>query len=101
MSVVVALTRADFADYLQTLLILYVVLIFVAVIASFFPRIPYSRAGDLFLTFVRDVTDPYLNLFRRFLPPLKLGPAALDLTPMIGTFVLLIVGGLIVDIVRG
>lgn len=101
MTTVLALTRGDVADYLQTLLIVYVVLIFVAVIVSFFPRIPYNRFSDAVLTFVRDVTDPYLNLFRRFLPPLKLGPAALDLTPMVGTFVLLIVGGLIVSIVRG
>jgi YggT family protein len=99
--IVVALTRGDVADYLQTLLIVYVVLIFIAVIVSFFPRIPYHRVSDALLTFVRDVTDPYLNLFRRFLPPVRLGPAALDLTPMVGTVVLLIVGGLIVSIVRG
>jgi len=99
--IVVALTRGDVADYLQTLLIVYVVLIFIAVIVSFFPRIPYHRVSDALLTFVRDVTDPYLNLFRRFLPPVRLGPAALDLTPMVGTLVLLIVGGLIVSIVRG
>jgi len=99
--IVVALTRGDVADYLETLLIVYVVLIFIAVIVSFFPRIPYHRVSDALLTFVRDVTDPYLNLFRRFLPPVRLGPAALDLTPMVGTVVLLIVGGLIVSIVRG
>jgi YggT family protein len=98
---VLALTRGDVADYLQTLLIVYVVLIFISVIVSFFPRIPYNRVSDALLTFVRDVTNPYLNLFRRFLPPIRLGPAALDLTPMVGTFVLLIVGGLIVSIVRG
>ena len=99
--IVVALTRGDVADYLQTLLIVYVALIFIAVIVSFFPRIPYHRVSDALLTFVRDVTGPYLNLFRRFLPPVRLGPAALDLTPMVGTLVLLIVGGLIVSIVRG
>ena len=99
--IVVALTRGDVADYLQTLLIVYVALIFIAVIVSFFPRIPYHRVSDALLTFVRDVTDPYLTLFRRFLPPVRLGPAALDLTPMVGTLVLLIVGGLIVSIVRG
>ena len=99
---VLALTRGDVADYLQTLLIVYVALIFIAVIISFFPRIPYHRISDALLTFVCDVTDPYLNLFRRFLPAVRLGPAALDLTPMVGTFVLLIVVGvLIVPLVRG
>ena len=60
---------------------------------SFIPRMPYNRFLDAFLTFVGDVTNPYLNLFRRFLPPVRIGPGALDLSPMVGTFVLLIVGG--------
>jgi YggT family protein len=53
------------------------------------------------LTFVRDVTDPYLNLFRRFIPPVRMGPGALDLSPMVAIIVLWIVGGIIVGLVRG
>ena len=37
---------------------------------------------DMVLGFVRDVTDPYLNLFRRFIPPVRMGPGALDLSPI-------------------
>ena len=47
------------------------------------------------------MTDPYLNLFRRFIPPARLGPAALDLSPIVATFVLLILGGIVVDLIRG
>ena len=78
-----AVGRGDVADYVITLTYVYVALIFVAVLMSFLPRVPYNRYLDMFLTFVRDVTNPYLNLFRRFLPMVKLGPGALDLLSLI------------------
>ena len=52
---------------------------------------PYNRYLSAFLKFVTDVTDPYLNLFRRILPPVRLGGAGLDLSPIVATFVLIIV----------
>ncbi len=91
-----AITRIDIARYVQTLIYLYVALIIVRVIMSYFQRIPYNRYLSAFLTFVEDVTNPYLNVFRRLIPPVRLGPAALDLTPIIATFVLLIVGRIVV-----
>ncbi|MDQ3588402.1 MAG: YggT family protein [Actinomycetota bacterium] len=96
-----AVDRGDVADYVITLTYVYVALIFVAVLMSFLPRVPYNRYLDMFLTFVKDVTNPYLNFFRRFLPMVKLGPGALDLSPMIGTFVLIIVGPIIARLIRG
>jgi YggT family protein len=96
-----AVTRGDVADYLYTLFLVYFVLIFIRIIISWLPRIPYNRALDVVLTFVRDVTDPYLNLFRRFIPPVRMGPGALDLSPMVAIIVLWIVGGIIVGLVRG
>ena len=98
---VLATVRGEIGDYVETLTYVYVALIFVAVLMSFLPRVPYNRYLDMFLTFVRDVTGPYLGLFRRFLPMIKLGPGALDLSPMVGTFVLLIVGPLLADVIRG
>lgn len=98
---VLALDRVDVADYVITLVYVYVALIFIRILMSYFTRIPYNRWLDRFLTFVRDVTDPYLNLFRRLLPPVRLGPAALDLSPIIATFVLLIVGNLVAGIIAG
>lgn len=96
-----AVTRTDVASYINTLVIVYTILIIVRVIMSFLPTIPYYRGLDIVLTFVKDVTDPYLNLFRRFIPPVRLGPAALDLTPMIAIFVLAIVGGIVVSLIQG
>jgi YggT family protein len=90
-----AITRTDIADYVRTFVYVYVALIFIRILMSYMPRIPYNRVLDVFLTFVRDVVDPYLNLFRRVLPMARIGPAAIDLSPMVGTFVLLIAGSIV------
>ena len=96
-----AVTRSDVADYVNTLILVYLVLIFIRIIMSWLPRIPYNRVLDMVLTFVKDVTDPYLNLFRRFIPPVRMGPGALDLSPIVATFVLLIVGSIVVNLIQG
>jgi YggT family protein len=96
-----AITRADVADYVSTLVAVYVVLIFIRILMSWIPRMPYNRILNAVLGFVTDVTDPYLNLFRRFIPPLRVGPGALDLSPMIAIFVLVIVGGIASGAIRG
>jgi YggT family protein len=96
-----AITRDSVANYVDTLVVVYVILIFIRILISWIPRIPYNRPLDIFLTFVRDVVDPYLNLFRRFIPMARLGPAAIDLSPMIGTIVLLLLGGLATNLIRG
>ena len=76
-----AVTRADVADYVRTLALVYLVLIFIRIIMSWIPRMPYNRYLSAVLGFVSDVTDPYLNLFRKVLPPVRIGPGALDLQP--------------------
>jgi YggT family protein len=96
----IALTRTDVADYVNTLVIVYLVLIFVRILTSWIPRMPYNRFLAAFLQFVSDVTDPYLNLFRRFVPMVRMGPGALDLSPIIATIVLIVVGGLVASAIR-
>jgi YggT family protein len=100
-NVLLAVSRGDVADYVNTLILVYLVLIFIRIIMSWLPRIPYNRVLDMVLTFVKDVTDPYLNLFRRFIPPVRMGPGALDLSPIVATFVLLIVGSIVVNLIQG
>jgi YggT family protein len=96
-----ALTRTDVADYVQTLAYVYLVLIFIRIILSWVPRMPYNRWLNAGVKFVSDVTDPYLNLFRRILPPVRIGPGALDLSPIVATFVLIIVSSLVANAIRG
>jgi YggT family protein len=96
-----AVTRGDVADYVTTLALVYLVLIFIRIIMSWIPRMPYNRYLSAALKFVSDVTDPYLNLFRRVLPPVRLGPGAFDLSPIVATFVLIIVSSIVANIIRG
>jgi YggT family protein len=96
-----ALTRADVADYVETLFVIYTILIFVRVLMSWFTRIPYNRVLNAVLEFVRETTDPYLNLFRRFVPMVKVGPGALDLSPIVAVIVLLIVSRVVVAQIAG
>ena len=101
MSMWLAVTRYDIADYVSTLVLVYLVLIFVRIILSWIPRIPYNRFLNGVLKFVTDVTDPYLNIFRRILPTVRIGPGALDLSPIVATFVLIIVGSIVENLIRG
>jgi YggT family protein len=101
MSFWLAITRGDVADYVRTLALVYIVLIFIRIIMSWIPRMPYNRILSGFLTFVSDVTDPYLNLFRRILPMVRIGPGALDLSPIVATFTLIIVSSLVAGIIEG
>jgi YggT family protein len=94
------MSRDDIADYVNTLALVYLVLIFIRIIMSWIPRIPYNRFLAGFLKFVTDVTDPYLNIFRRILPPVRLGPGALDLSPIVATFVLIILSSIVTSAIR-
>jgi YggT family protein len=98
---VMAIDRGDVADYVETLVVVMVVLIFIRIIMSFIPRMPYNRWLDAFLSFVTQVTDPILNPIRRVMPMVKIGPGALDLSPMIATLLLFIVGGIVASLIRG
>ena len=101
MTLYLAITRDDVADYVNTLVLVYLVLIFIRILMSWIPRMPYNRYLAAFLKFVSDVTDPYLNLFRRILPPDRLGPGAHDLSPILATFVQIIDRSIVVGLIRG
>ena len=101
MRVFLAITRADVADYVDTLAIVYLVLIFIRILTSWIPRMPYNRYLAAVLQFISDVTDPYLNVFRRFVPMVRMGPGALDLSPILATIVLIIVSSVIARLIRG
>ncbi|HEY7454856.1 MAG TPA: YggT family protein [Thermoleophilaceae bacterium] len=100
MSLYLAITRSDVADYVSTLAFVYLILIFIRILMSWIPRMPYNRYLSAFLQFVSDVTDPYLNLFRRVLPMVRIGPGALDLSPIVATIVLLVVSGIVAGLIR-
>jgi YggT family protein len=101
MTTVFALDRYDVADYVSVLFTVYTVLIIIRVLMSWFTRIPYNVWLMRVLDFVRETTDPYLNVFRRFVPMVRLGPGALDLSPIVALIVLFIVQAVVVRLIRG
>jgi YggT family protein len=76
-------------DYLSALVVVYIVILLAHLLTnmlfSFGARPGYAIWSEAVLNFMRDVTEPYLRFFRRFIPPL--GP--IDLSPMVAVFVLL------------
>jgi YggT family protein len=99
---IVADARTDIADFLQALIRVYIIIILVYIVLNllfaFGVRPPYSRALDAVLGFLRDVSEPYLSIFRRFIPPL--GP--IDISPIVAILVLQIVGlRILVPAIRG
>jgi uncharacterized protein YggT (Ycf19 family) len=96
-----ALTRTDVADYVSALFLVYIVLIFLNVLISWVPRMPYSRPLRAALDFVKETTDPLLNVFRRRLPPLGGGGFALDLSPMIAVILLFVLRAIVVGLIEG
>jgi YggT family protein len=96
-----AIGRDEIADYVAALFLVYLILIFVRVLLTWVPRLPYNRYLRGAVGFVEEVTDPYLNLFRRFIPPLGGGGFALDLSPILAMIVLYVLSGIIVGAIRG
>jgi YggT family protein len=99
--ILLALTRGDVADYVGALFLVYIILILIRVLMSWVPRMPYNPALRAVLDFISETTDPYLNLFRRILPPIGGGSFGLDLSPMIGIIVLYLLRGLVVALISG
>ncbi len=95
-----AIGRSDIANYVDALFLVYIILIFVRILLSWIPRIPYNPILSAVIGFVTDVTDPYLRLFRRVIPPVGGGGFALDLSPIVATIVLLIARSIIVGLIQ-
>jgi YggT family protein len=94
-----AIGRQEIADYVNALFLVYLILIFARILLSWIPRIPYHPVLSAVIEFIQQVTDPYLRLFRRIIPPLGGGGFALDLSPIIATIVLIIARSIIVGVI--
>jgi YggT family protein len=99
--ILVASTRDTIADYVGALFLVYLVLIIIRVLLTWIPRMPYNRTLRATVGFIEEVTDPYLNFFRRFLPPIGGGAFALDLSPIIGIILLMIARAVVVGLISG
>jgi YggT family protein len=91
--------RNEIADFLAALVNVYTLIIFSSIIVSwifsFGVRVPYSRPLNAVLDFLRDVTNPYLRLFRRL--GLQFGP--IDFSAIVAIIVLQVGGRIIVGLI--
>ncbi len=88
---------ADAIDQAKTFVDVFVTvytLVILAYIITSWLRLPYSPWLNRIQRFLYDVSEPYLRLFRRVLP--AMGP--LDLSPMIGLIVLIVIDRLAAQI---
>jgi YggT family protein len=90
-----ASVRAAAANYLQAIFEVYILIIVVYILLNllfaFGLRLPYSRYTDMLLGFLRNVSEPYLRIFRRLIPTIGM----FDFSPIIAIFVLVILDRLI------
>jgi YggT family protein len=101
---IAAIDRFDIANYVDKLFFVYMVLIFVRIVLSWVQQyrpLPYNLTLRAVTGFIEDSVDPYLNFFRRFIPPLGGGGLAIDLSPVIGLIVLLIANNIVVNLIQG
>ena len=100
MITVLASVRGTAADFVLDLTWVYTLVIVAYILTSLAfalgLRVPYSRWSDAVLTFLRDVCEPYLRIFRRILPSF----GGLDFSPIVGIILLQVVGQLLADAIR-
>jgi uncharacterized protein YggT (Ycf19 family) len=77
-------------NFVDVFVTVYILLILAYIITSWI-RLPYSPWLNRIQRFLYDVCEPYLRIFRRFVP--AIGP--LDLSPMIAVIVLIVLQRLI------
>ena len=91
--------RQEIADFVGAVFFVYFLCLIAWIVVSFVfalgARVPYNRFVNAVLDFLRDVSEPYLRIFRRL--PLRIG--ALDLSPIVAIFVLQIVGRIVVNLI--
>lgn len=70
----------------------YTFMLLTRVVGSWFPRFAQSR----FMRFIAFYTDPYLNIFRRIIPPLGM----MDVSPMFAFIALQLMQWILFSILR-
>jgi len=96
-----SIDRGDIANYVSALFEVYIALILIYVLSNllfaFGLRPPYSRWFDVVMKFLRDVCDPYLRIFRRFIPTI----GAIDFSPTLAIIVLIVLDPIVHNLIAG
>jgi len=91
--------RNEIADFVNALFNVYSLCIIAWIVISFIfalgARVPYSRPVNVVMDFLRDVSEPYLRIFRRL--GLRAGP--IDFSPIVALIVLRLVQSVLVTLI--
>lgn len=94
---ILASTRTQIADYLSTVIYVYTLLIILFIVIQLLfaagLRPPYSRTLDALLSFLREICEPFLRIFRRLIPSF----GGFDFSPILAIFTLAIINSIIVQ----
>ncbi|GGA13749.1 YggT family protein [Okeania sp. KiyG1] len=82
------------AETLGTFVQIYLVLMFIRILLSWFPNINWY---DPPFSVLSQLTDPYLNIFRSIIPPL----GGIDFSPIIAIFALQFVAQILTGLLSG
>jgi YggT family protein len=85
------------ASYVDALFLVFIVIIFVRILLSWFPSVPEAGIMRSFYDFIIQSTEWYLGLFRRFIPPIGM----FDISPIAAIFVLFILRSVVSNILGG
>ena len=99
---VVASARVQVAEFLSIVIYVYVLLLILYIVLQLLfsvgLRPPYSRTLDAVLGFLRDISEPYLRIFRRLLPSF----GGIDFSPILAIIALNVVNVVVVNgLIRG
>lgn len=82
------------AETLGTFVQIYLILMFIRILLSWFPNINWY---DPPFSVLSQLTDPYLNIFRSIIPPL----GGIDFSPIIAIFALQFVAQILTGLLNG
>ena len=88
--------NSGIVSFVNALFYVYYILIFIRVIFSWIGLPSHGIWYEIF-RFVYNVTEPYLGIFRRFIPV----AGGIDFSPFVGLLVLGIIQSVVVSLVRG
>jgi len=98
--VLAASARIEIADFVAALFGIYsliiVAWIVLQLIFSLGVSVPYNRAVNAIMDFLRDTAEPYLRIFRRL--GLRFGP--FDFSPIVALIVLQLTGAILVGVIE-
>ncbi|CCO08764.1 YggT family protein [Desulforamulus hydrothermalis] len=82
----------NITSFLHVAFWVYEMMLLIRILLSWIPHNPYNPITR----FLYETTDPYLNIFRRFIPPIGM----IDISPIIAFLVLRMIQQFIFGLVR-